>query len=325
MAQSAALKQFPFNWEGTDRAGKKIKGRTVASSESAVRTELRRQGVVPTRVRKQSQLFAKHGKVTPADIAVFSRQLATMMAAGIPMVQSFDIVGAGNENPAMQKLVLAIKADVEGGNSLASALAKLSTEKVKVAVIHTGVGGITESDVNLAAASRAVIIGFNVRPAGKAASVAEQEGVDIKLYNVIYTAIDEVRKAMAGLLAPTLVEKKLGKAEVLQVFTIPKIGSIAGCRVQEGKILRGAKVRIVRDSVQIWDGKIGSLRRIKEDVREVASGFDPSAVRLTGNVHGQPPFRGVLQHGGWRATHVSLPKTAGVDAAVLAPAEVEIG
>jgi type IV pilus assembly protein PilC len=124
MAQSAALKQFPFNWEGKDRAGKKIKGRTVASSESAVRTELRRQGVVPTRVRKQSQLFAKQGKVTPADIAVFSRQLATMMAAGIPMVQSFDIVGAGNENPAMQKLVLAIKADVEGGSSLAQALGK---------------------------------------------------------------------------------------------------------------------------------------------------------------------------------------------------------
>jgi type IV pilus assembly protein PilC len=124
MAQTAALKQFPFNWEGTDRAGKKVKGKTVASSESAVRTELRRQGVVPVRVRKQSQLFTKKGKVTPADIAVFSRQLATMMSAGIPMVQAFDIIGAGHENPAMQKLVLAIKSDVEGGTALAQALAK---------------------------------------------------------------------------------------------------------------------------------------------------------------------------------------------------------
>jgi len=124
MAQSAAIKQFPFNWEGTDRAGKKIKGKTVSTSESAVRSELRRQGVVATRVRKQSQLFVKRGKVTPGDIAIFSRQLATMMSAGIPMVQSFDIIGAGHDNPAMQKLVLAIKSDVEGGTALANALAK---------------------------------------------------------------------------------------------------------------------------------------------------------------------------------------------------------
>ena len=124
MAQSAAIKQFPFSWEGTDRAGKKVKGKTVAANESAVRTELRRQGVLATRVRKQSQLFVKKGKVTPEDIAVFSRQLATMMSAGIPMVQAFDIIGAGHENPAMQKLVLAIKSDVEGGTALAQALAK---------------------------------------------------------------------------------------------------------------------------------------------------------------------------------------------------------
>jgi type IV pilus assembly protein PilC len=124
MAQSAAIKQAPFNWEGTDRAGKKVKGKTVAVSESAVRSQLRRQGVVPTRVRKQSQLFAKTGKVTAGDIAIFSRQLATMMTAGIPLVQAFDIVGAGHENPAMQKLILAIKSDVEGGTTLANALAK---------------------------------------------------------------------------------------------------------------------------------------------------------------------------------------------------------
>ncbi len=121
---TAAATQAPFSWEGTDRTGKKVKGKVVSSSEAAVRTELRRQGVVPTRVRKQSMLFRKQGKVTPGDIAIFSRQLATMMTAGIPLVQSFDIVGAGHENPAMQKLILAIKSDVEGGTSLADALAK---------------------------------------------------------------------------------------------------------------------------------------------------------------------------------------------------------
>ena len=124
MATAATTNQFPFTWEGKDRTGKKVKGKVVSTSEAAVRTELRRQGVVPTRVRKQSTLFRKQGSVTPGDIAIFSRQLATMMAAGIPLVQSFDIVGAGHENPAMQKLILAIKADVEGGTTLADALAK---------------------------------------------------------------------------------------------------------------------------------------------------------------------------------------------------------
>jgi type IV pilus assembly protein PilC len=116
--------QAPFTWEGRDRTGKKVKGKVVSTSEAAVRSELRRQGVVPTRVRKQSMLFRKQGRVTPGDIAIFSRQLATMMTAGIPLVQSFDIVGAGHENPAMQKLILAIKTDVEGGTALADALAK---------------------------------------------------------------------------------------------------------------------------------------------------------------------------------------------------------
>ncbi|HSC14161.1 MAG TPA: type II secretion system F family protein [Gammaproteobacteria bacterium] len=123
MAMATAT-QAPFTWEGTDRTGKKVKGKVVSTSEAAVRSELRRQGVVPTRVRKQSMLFRKQGKVTPGDIAIFSRQLATMMAAGIPLVQSFDIVGAGHENPAMQKLILAIKGDVEGGTTLHEALAK---------------------------------------------------------------------------------------------------------------------------------------------------------------------------------------------------------
>jgi len=124
MAQSVAVNQSPFNWEGTDSRGKRVKGKTVAASEAAVRAELRRQGVVPLRVRKQSVLFEKKGKVTAADIAIFSRQLATMLGAGIPLVQAFEIVGAGHDNPAMRKLIFAVKQDVEGGSALAEAMAK---------------------------------------------------------------------------------------------------------------------------------------------------------------------------------------------------------
>jgi type IV pilus assembly protein PilC len=124
MARSVAVESAPFQWEGTDSRGKKVKGRTIAANEAAVRAELRHQGVVPLKVRKQSTLFQKKGKVKPADIAIFSRQLATMLAAGIPLVQAFEIVGNGHDNPAMQKLIMAIKQDVEGGSSLAEAISK---------------------------------------------------------------------------------------------------------------------------------------------------------------------------------------------------------
>ncbi|MEM9193758.1 MAG: translation initiation factor IF-2, partial [Myxococcota bacterium] len=175
----------------------------------------------------------------------------------------------------IQELKLVVKADVQGSiEALVKALTDLSTDKVKVNVIHTGVGGITENDVMLASASAAVIIGFNVRPAGQAASVAKKENVDVRKYSVIYEAVDEVKAAMAGLLAPKLVEKELGKAEVRATFSIPKVGTVAGCLVTDGKLLRSAKARLVRDSVVVWDGKIGSLRRIKDDVREVASGYE---------------------------------------------------
>jgi type IV pilus assembly protein PilC len=124
MASSVAINQSPFNWEGTDNRGNKVRGKTVATSEAAVRAELRRQGVVPVRIRKESALFKRGGKVTPYDIAIFSRQLATMLAAGIPLVQAFEIVGAGHDNPAMQKLILSIKADLEAGTALAEAIGR---------------------------------------------------------------------------------------------------------------------------------------------------------------------------------------------------------
>jgi translation initiation factor IF-2 len=175
----------------------------------------------------------------------------------------------------VHELKLIIKADVQGSiEALVKALTDLSTDKVKVNVIHTGVGGITENDVLLATASNCIVIGFNVRPAGKAAEMAKSERVDIRLYRIIYEAVDEVKKAMAGMLAPNFVEKAVGKAEVRQVFTIPKVGAVAGCYVTDGKIARNGKARVVRDSVEVWHGSIKALRRFKDDAREVAAGYE---------------------------------------------------
>lgn len=175
----------------------------------------------------------------------------------------------------VQELNLVIKSDVSGSmEALVKALTELSTEKVKVNVIHTGVGGITENDVMLASASKTIIVGFNVRPAGQAAAVAKSEGVEIRIYSIIYEAVDDVKKAMAGLLAPEFREKQLGHAEVRKVFHIPKAGSVAGSYVLDGVMKRNAKARLVRDSVQIWEGGIASLRRVKDDVREVAAGYE---------------------------------------------------
>lgn len=175
----------------------------------------------------------------------------------------------------VKELKLVVKADVQGSiEALKKSFAELSTEKVKVNVIHTGVGGITENDVTLASASNAVVIGFNVRPQGKANATARAEGVEIRTYSVIYEAIDDVKDAMAGLLAPKVVEEELGKAEVRATFSIPKAGTVAGCMVTEGKIVRNAQARLVRDGVVLWTGQLSSLRRFKDDAREVTHGYE---------------------------------------------------
>jgi translation initiation factor IF-2 len=176
---------------------------------------------------------------------------------------------------AVKEVRIVLKADVQGSvEAIANALRNLSTPTVGVSVISSGVGGITESDVTLAKASSAVVIGFNVRPAGKSRALADQEGVDIKLYQIIYDAIDDVKKAMVGMLAPVSREKALGKAEVRQVFHIAKAGTVAGCSVTEGKITRKAQIRLVRDSVVVFTGRIASLRRFKEDASEVTHGYE---------------------------------------------------
>ncbi|MBI3070695.1 MAG: translation initiation factor IF-2 [Deltaproteobacteria bacterium] len=174
----------------------------------------------------------------------------------------------------VKELKIVIKADVHGSvEALTDALSKLSTEKVKVQVIHGGVGGITETDVMLAAASRGLVVGFGVRPEAKANQLAERERVEIRLYNIIYDATQEIRKAMEGLLAPTFKEKVLGRVEVRQIFHT-KAGTIAGSSVTDGKITRSAQIRLLRDNVVVHTGRIGSLRRFKDDVREVQHGYE---------------------------------------------------
>ncbi|HHW13897.1 MAG TPA: translation initiation factor IF-2, partial [Firmicutes bacterium] len=175
----------------------------------------------------------------------------------------------------VKTLNLVLKADVQGSvEALKSSLERLSTEEVRVNVMHSGVGAISESDVMLASASGAIIIGFNVRPDVNAKAVAEREGVDIRLYRVIYEALDEVKAAMVGMLAPEVKESPLGRAEVRQVFRVPKVGTVAGCYVLEGKITRTAQVRVLRDNVVVHEGKLESLRRFKDDVKEVAAGYE---------------------------------------------------
>ena len=179
------------------------------------------------------------------------------------------------QSGGVKELKVVLKADVQGSvEAIRDALTRLSTDEVKLIAIHASVGGINESDVLLAAASNAIVIGFNVRPESKAADLAAREGVDIRLCNVIYEVVNDVRDALEGLLEPTLRERVVGKVEIRQLFTIPNIGRVAGCFVTEGKVVRGGRARLVRDHVVVHEGKIATLRRFKEDAREVVTGYE---------------------------------------------------
>ena len=170
---------------------------------------------------------------------------------------------------------LIIKADVQGSQeALSHALQKLSTDEVKVNIVHSGVGAITESDVNLALASNAVVVGFNTRADATAKKLIASHGVDVRYYNVIYDAVDEVKAALSGLLAPEKKESVTGLVEVRQVFHISKVGTVAGCYVLEGVVKRGSLVRVLRDNIVIHTGELDSLKRFKDDVREVKAGFE---------------------------------------------------
>ncbi|HEX3587691.1 MAG TPA: translation initiation factor IF-2, partial [Candidatus Angelobacter sp.] len=175
----------------------------------------------------------------------------------------------------MKELPIILKADVQGSSEvLADTLTRLSNDKVKIKILHTGVGAINENDVLLASASNAVIIGFNVRPERKAQELADQEKIDIRLHSIIYELQDQIKKAMLGLLDPVIKETYQGRAEVRETFRVPKAGTIAGCYVLDGIIKRDSDIRLVRDGVQVYKGRIGSLKRFKDDASEVRNGME---------------------------------------------------
>src|SRR5205809_501300 len=251
----------------TDETGKSVQG-----AGPAIPVEIQGLSDVPL-AGEEVMVLGDERKAR--EIALFRQgkfrdvKLAKQQAAKL---ESMFAEGAENE---VKTLTLIIKADVQGSyEALAMSFAKLSTDEVKVNIVHAAVGGITESDVNLALASKAVIIGFNTRADVAARKLAEHSGVDIRYYNIIYEAVDEVKAALSGMLAPEKKESQLGLVEVREVYKISKVGTVAGCYVLEGVVRRGAKIRVLRDNVVIHDGELDSLKRFKDDVREVKAGFE---------------------------------------------------
>ncbi len=247
-------------------------GKSVQNAGPAIPVEIQGLSDVPL-AGEEVMVLGDERKAR--EIALFRQgkfrdvKLAKQQAAKL---ESMFTEGAEHE---VKTLTLIIKADVQGSyEALSMALAKLSTGEVKVNIVHAAVGGITESDVNLALASKAVIIGFNTRADVASRKLAEHNGVDIRYYNIIYEAVDEVKAALSGMLTPDKKESQLGLIEVREVYKISKVGTVAGCYVLEGLVRRGAKVRLLRDNVVIHDGELDSLKRFKDDVREVKAGFE---------------------------------------------------
>jgi translation initiation factor IF-2 len=221
------------------------------------------------------QFQAVTDEVKAKQVAAYREQKQREAALGASSRLTLDQLHEQLEAGEVKELPLILKADVQGSaEALSDQLEKLSSDKVKIRIIHAGVGGISENDVLLATASNAIIIGFNVRAERKAAEMAQGEGVEIRHHTVIYEVLEEMERAMAGLLEPTLKEKILGRAEVRETFRIPRVGAVAGCYVADGKMQRDAEVRVLRDNVVVYKSKINSLRRFKDDVKEVASGYE---------------------------------------------------
>jgi translation initiation factor IF-2 len=210
----------------------------------------------------------------PRDCRLPRRQKRDILAARqTGMRGSLEQMMSQLKTSGRKEFPLVIKGDVQGSiEAIVGSLEKLGTDEVAARVIFAGAGGITESDVTLAEASGAAVIGFNVRAHKEAREAAEQAGVEIRYYDIIYNLVDDVKKAMSGLLAPTLRETMLGNAVILEVFKVSKVGNVAGCRVTDGVVERGANVRLIRDSVVVHQGKLSQLKRFKDDAREVAAG-----------------------------------------------------
>jgi translation initiation factor IF-2 len=221
------------------------------------------------------QLLVVAERERARQVAEYREQKAREAALAKSSKLSLEGFAEQMKSSGVKELPIILKTDVQGSAEvLADTLSKLSTEKVKIKILHTGVGAITENDVLLASASNAVIIGFSVRPERKAQELAEMEKVDIRLHSIIYELQDEIKKAMAGLLEPIIKETHQGRAEVRETFRVPKVGTVAGCYVLDGFIKRDSEVRLVRDGVQVYKGKIGSLRRFKDDASEVRNGME---------------------------------------------------
>ncbi|HET6848028.1 MAG TPA: translation initiation factor IF-2 [Gaiellales bacterium] len=204
-----------------------------------------------------------------------AQRIRTEMLARRSKAVSLEDLFSAVQEGAVQELGLIIKADVQGSVEAAEGeIAKIQHPEVTVSVIHSGVGGITASDINLAAASNAIVVGFNVRPNAEAKALAEREGVDIRTYRVIYQLTEDIQQALIGMLAPEQVEEVIGELEVRQTFKVSRLGTIAGCMVTSGMVTRGAQVRLIRDGTIVHDGRIGTLRRFQDDVREVQQGFE---------------------------------------------------
>jgi len=245
-------------------------GRPVTGAGPSIPVEIQGLSEVPN---AGEELMVIGDERKAREIALFRQgkyrdvKLAKQQAAKLENV--FDQLGEA------KSLALLIKSDVQGSQeALVHALTRLSTDEVRVNVIHAAVGGITESDVNLALASKAVIIGFNTRADAAARKLAENAGVDIRYYNIIYEAVDEVKAALSGMLAPEKKEAVIGLVEIRQVFRISKVGAVAGCYVLDGTVKRGSKVRVLRNNVVVHEGELDSLKRFKDDVREVKAGFE---------------------------------------------------
>ena len=247
-------------------------GRRVSEAGPSTPVELLGLSDVPS---AGDPLHAVRDAKRAQEIAASRRTKAALSAIAPSAKVSLESLTRRMAEAHALELRIILKADLQGSvEALSGALGKLSTPKVRVVIPHAGVGGITEGDVNLAAAAGAIVVGFNVRPTGKGAALADSQGVEIRLYEVVYDVLDDVRKAMVGLLAPRLVERRIGLAEVRQTFKLPRLGVIAGCLVTEGALVRGGKARLLRDDVKVWDGRIAGLRRFKDDVSRVDRGME---------------------------------------------------
>jgi len=283
LVQSGTLKRGDVVLAGASfgrvRAMLDENGKPIQTAGPSIPVEIQGLTEVPA---AGDELMALSDERKAREIALFRQgkfrdvKLARQQAAKLESM--FDNLGEGT-----QTLTLIVKTDVQGSQeALVQSLVKLSTDEVRVQVVHAAVGGISETDINLAIASHAVVIGFNVRADASAKKLAENNGIDVRYYNIIYDAVDEVKAAMSGMLAPEKKEEIIGLVEIREVYSISRLGNIAGCMVLDGIVRRDSQVRLLRNNVVHWTGHLESLRRFKDDVKEVKSGFD-CGLTLRGN------------------------------------------